>query len=82
MQNLRRVLMNKKIRKITFNGNKYDILNEIIFDNIHYFLIYNGDRYKIVYKIDNDYFQLIKHDNYKDIISQLYASADEYKLDT
>lgn len=69
--------MCKKIKKVVFNGIEYNILNEIIFDNIHYLLVFNEVKYKILYKNDNEYFQLIKNKNYKEIINLLYSGINE-----
>lgn len=69
--------MNEKEGQIIFNGISYTILSKTVFDNVNYFLISNGDRFKIVYQIDDEIFQMINNENYKLIADQLYSNIDE-----
>ena len=69
--------MNEKEGQIIFNGISYTVLSKTVFDNINYFLISNDDRFKIVYQIDDEIFQMINNENYKLIANQLYSNIDE-----
>ncbi len=69
--------MNEKEEQIIFNGISYTILSRTIFDNVNYFLISNDDKFKIVYQIDDEIFQMINNENYKLIVDQLYSNIDE-----
>ena len=69
--------MNEKEGQIIFNGISYTILSKTVFDNVNYFLISNVDRFKIVYQIDDEIFQMINNENYKLIADQLYSNIDE-----
>ena len=69
--------MNEKEEQIIFNSISYTILSRTIFDNVNYFLISNDDKFKIVYQIDDEIFQMINNENYKLIVDQLYSNIDE-----
>ena len=69
--------MNEKEGQIIFNGISYTVLSKTVFDNINYFLISNDDKFKIVYQIDDEIFQMINNENYKLIVDQLYSNIDE-----
>jgi hypothetical protein len=66
-----------KIKRIKFNEIEYQVSNEIVFDDVHYYLIVNEDKTKIVYKLGDEYFQLIKNDNYKTIIDKLCSNIKD-----
>ena len=65
-----------KTKTIVFNNIEYNIISEIEFNNIFYYLIGDGEKIKIVYRLEDEYYQMINNDNYKEIIDQLYLNIN------